>query len=124
VTFSLLIAMGWLAVPIAGYRLSLAAAFVAGTLAYYFLLDAVLALCAALWVLPLAFAAARVSALPMAASLKVFLGALAAGAALQLVGHAIEGKRPALVDNFTQAVFTAPLFLMAEILTFLGIRKY
>ena len=33
---------------------------------------------------------------------------------LQLVGHLIEGKRPALLDNFWQALI-APLFLTAEV---------
>jgi uncharacterized membrane protein YGL010W len=44
------------------------------------------------------------------------------GWALQLVGHAFEGRRPALVDNLFQA-FIGPMFLMAEILISLGLRR-
>ena len=40
----------------------------------------------------------------------------------QLAGHAIEGRRPALADNFLQ-IFNAPLFLTAEVLFLLGFRN-
>jgi uncharacterized membrane protein YGL010W len=41
----------------------------------------------------------------------------------QLVGHAaFEGRRPALLDNLFQA-FIAPMFIMAEVLMMLGLRK-
>ena len=44
------------------------------------------------------------------------------GWGLQLVGHAFEGRKPALVDNFMQ-VFIAPMFLIAEVAFALGLRK-
>lgn len=40
----------------------------------------------------------------------------------QLVGHAFEGRRPALVDNLFQA-FIGPMFIMAEVLMALGLRQ-
>jgi len=40
----------------------------------------------------------------------------------QLVGHAWEGRRPALVDNLFQA-FIGPMFLMAEVLMAMGFRQ-
>lgn len=46
----------------------------------------------------------------------------AGGWALQLVGHAYEGRRPALADNLFQA-FIGPMFLMAEVLAGLGLRR-
>ena len=44
------------------------------------------------------------------------------GWALQLVGHVFEGRRPALVDNLFQA-FIGPMFIMAELLELLGLRR-
>jgi len=43
------------------------------------------------------------------------------GWALQLLGHAFEGRRPALADNLFQA-FIGPMFVMAELLIALGLR--
>lgn len=40
----------------------------------------------------------------------------------QLVGHAFEGRRPALMDNLFQA-FIGPMFIMAEALMALGLRR-
>lgn len=41
----------------------------------------------------------------------------------QLLGHAaFEGRRPALVDNLFQA-FVGPMFIMAELLMALGLRR-
>lgn len=42
--------------------------------------------------------------------------------AIQFIGHAFEGKRPALFDNFFQ-VLIAPIFIAAEIAFALGRRK-
>jgi uncharacterized membrane protein YGL010W len=39
----------------------------------------------------------------------------------QLVGHAWEGRRPALTDNLFQA-FVGPMFIMAEVLIALGLK--
>jgi uncharacterized membrane protein YGL010W len=44
------------------------------------------------------------------------------GWAFQLVGHAWEGRRPALADNLFQA-FIGPMFLMAEVLMALGLKQ-
>jgi uncharacterized membrane protein YGL010W len=114
VTFSILIPMGWLSVDLSGHRITLALAFVSSTLVYYFLLDALLATAMTVIMLPALWGSDWVSRLPWKASASVFIGTFVVGWTFQLVGHAIEGKRPAMVDNFRQAVFTAPLFLLAE----------
>lgn len=44
------------------------------------------------------------------------------GWVFQLVGHAFEGRRPALMDNLFQA-FIGPMFIMAEVLMMLGLRR-
>ena len=59
---------------------------------------------------------------PFTESLAVFAGAFVAGWVVQLVGHAFEGRRPALVDNLLQ-IFNAPLFLTAEVLFLFGLRQ-
>ena len=120
VTFAILIPMGWLSVSAFGHRATLAMAFVALTLGYYFLLAPFLATLMVLAMAPMTWGADRVSRLPFQESLTVFGITFVAGWVFQLVGHAIEGKKPALLDNFGQAVFTAPLFLLAETLLMLG----
>lgn len=51
---------------------------------------------------------------PDSRSLWTFVITFVLGWALQLIGHFIEGKRPALVDNLWQALI-APMFLTAEL---------
>jgi uncharacterized membrane protein YGL010W len=120
VTFSILIPMGWLSVTAMGQRATLAMAFVACTLMYYFILAPILATLMTLVMIPLTWAADAVSRMPLKTALIVFAATFVAGWALQLAGHAIEGRKPALLDNFGQAVFTAPLFLLVELLLALG----
>jgi len=123
VTFSILIPMGWLALDISGARVSLAMLFVVSTLGYYFRLEKTLAVMMVFVMVPITLCADWVSRLPFRDSLMVFFGAFILGWIFQLVGHAIEGKRPALTDNFFPSVFTAPLFLVAEVLFALGWGK-
>lgn len=120
VTFSILIPMGWMSITIFGQRATLAMAFVACTLMYYFLLAPILAMLMTLAMIPITWGADLVSRMQFKESLIVFAATFAAGVALQLIGHAIEGRKPALMDNFVQAVFTAPLFLLVELLLALG----
>jgi uncharacterized membrane protein YGL010W len=51
----------------------------------------------------------------------VFTVFFVGGWVFQLIGHAREGRRPALVDNVFQA-FIGPMFIMAEALTALGYK--
>lgn len=44
------------------------------------------------------------------------------GWCLQLLGHRLEGNRPALIDNIRQ-IFIAPIYLMAELAFTLGLRR-
>jgi len=52
----------------------------------------------------------------------VFLACFVGGWALQLVGHAFEGRKPALVHNLAQ-IFFAPAFLIAEPLFAIGAER-
>jgi uncharacterized membrane protein YGL010W len=79
-----------------------------------------------LWQAPFTLAllwlADRVALWPFLDSLRVFLAAFFGGWLIQLIGHAFEGKRPALADNVLQ-IFNAPLFLTAEVALLLGCRQ-
>jgi uncharacterized membrane protein YGL010W len=120
VTLSILIPMGWLSTPLAGIRITFAMLFVLSTLAYYIRLEKTLAMMMALVILPVLFIAEWISRFPFRDSFLVFTTTFILGWGLQLLGHALEGKRPALMDNFFPSVFTAPLFLVAEVLFSLG----
>ncbi len=52
----------------------------------------------------------------------VFVVFFGGGWAFQLVGHVWEGRRPALADNLFQA-FIGPMFIMAEVLMALGLKR-
>jgi uncharacterized membrane protein YGL010W len=123
VTFSLFLALGWFRfvhapeLPVTG-----ATIFYLGVFLYYLRLDWTIALIQAPFNLALLWLADRASVLPFRESLSVFLATFLGGWAVQLVGHAIEGRRPALADNLLQ-VFNAPLFLTAEVLWLLGFRQ-
>ena len=42
----------------------------------------------------------------------------------QFIGHGVfEGRAPALLDSLDQALITAPLFVVLEVLFFFGYRK-
>lgn len=45
------------------------------------------------------------------------------GWAFQLIGHKIEGNKPALVDNLSH-IFIAPIYLISELMMKLGIKIY
>jgi uncharacterized membrane protein YGL010W len=120
VTFAILLALAWLRLvhapelPCTG-----AALFYLVVFGYYLRLDWKIALAQVPLTLPLWWLADRVALWPFAESLAVFLAAFLGGAALQLFGHALEGRRPALADNLLQ-IFNAPLFLTAEVAALLG----
>jgi uncharacterized membrane protein YGL010W len=124
VTFALFLFLSWFRfaaapdVPL----LSGAALFYFSVFLYYLSLDRVIALLQVPVTLGLLYLADWVARWPsFSESLMVFLATFVGGWIIQLVGHAFEGKRPALADNILQ-IFNAPLFLTAEVLFLLGIR--
>ncbi len=119
IVFAILIPMSWVEI---GAGVTLAQVFVVAVLAYYILLDAQLALVTMVAVAALLYAAESVAA-KGAASGWIWFGAFFAGGwALQLVGHAFEGRKPALADNLFQ-IFVAPIFLVAEVFFALGLKR-
>lgn len=125
VTFSLFIFLGWFRFVPAGPDVPLssgAALFYLVVFLYYLCLDRFIALLQAPFTVALLWVADRVAVWPFSESGLAFLAAFVGGWVVQLVGHAFEGRRPALADNLLQ-VFNAPLFLTVEVLILLGIRK-
>ena len=118
IVFAILIPMSWVDF---GVGVNLARVFVAAVLIYYFVLDVPLAAAAAVAVAALLFAAEQVAAGSALAGWIWFGTFFAGGWAFQLVGHAFEGRKPALADNLFQ-IFVAPIFLVAEVFFALGLK--
>ena len=121
IIFGLFIALGWARIEVAGITLTAAMLLAAVVLAWYFLLDVPLA--AAMLVINalLLYLADLVSVQPIGAGFVWFLVFFGGGWVIQLIGHAFEGRKPALADNFFQ-IFVAPIFLAAEVFFALGYK--
>jgi len=123
VTFAIFLFLGWLRfapapeVPFTGATLFYLIVFL-----YYLRLDWKIALAQAPVSVALLWLSDWVAQRPFAESLVVFLATFVGGWIIQLVGHAIEGRRPALADNLLQ-IFNAPLFLTVEVALLLGLRE-
>lgn len=122
IMFSLFVLLGLVRLQIGEVSITAASVLAIAVLAYYFRLDAVLAVAMTLFTAVLLIAANRVCTLGTTAALSVFAVTFVGGWILQLVGHAFEGRKPALVDNFFQ-VLIAPIFLMAELFFALGYKR-
>jgi uncharacterized membrane protein YGL010W len=121
IMLALLLPLSWPHFDFFGFKVTAAMLLAAAVLAYYFVLDVVLAV-AMLAVLGALIWLAELIAAGGAARAWIWFGALFVGGwILQLVGHVFEGRRPALVDNLFQ-IFVAPIFLCAEIFFALGYK--
>jgi len=105
-------AMGWTFTP------ALAVAVCAA--AYYIWLDLGLGLLMALLGFAVWFGAWS-AALPTPTWLAIGLGGFVVGWVLQGVGHLIEGRKPAFVDDL-MGLAIGPIFVVAELLLGLGFR--
>jgi uncharacterized membrane protein YGL010W len=121
IIFGLFVALGWARIEVGGVTLSAAMLLAAVVLAWYFLLDVPLALAMLVINAVLLYLADMVSALPLGTGALWFLVFFGGGWVIQLIGHAYEGRKPALVDNFLQ-IFVAPIFLAAEVFFALGYK--
>jgi uncharacterized membrane protein YGL010W len=121
IIFGLFIALGWARVEIGGVTLTAAMLLAAAVLVWYFLLDVPLALALLAVNALLLYLADRVATQPLAVGAAWFLVFFGGGWVIQLIGHAWEGRKPALLDNFFQ-IFVAPIFLAAEAFFALGYK--
>jgi uncharacterized membrane protein YGL010W len=122
IMFSLFVLLGLVRLQLGDVSITAASALAIAVLAYYFRLDAVLAVAMTLFTAVLLIAANRVCTLGAPVALTVFAIAFTGGWALQLLGHVFEGRKPALLDNFFQ-VLIAPIFLMAEVFFAFGYKR-
>ena len=121
IIFGLFIALGWARIEVGGVTLSAALLLAAVVMVWYFLLDVPLALAMLVANAVLLYLADMVSWQPIGAGALWFLVFFGGGWVIQLVGHAYEGRKPALADNFLQ-IFVAPIFLAAEVFFALGYK--
>ncbi len=121
IILSLMIAFGLIRIVMPNvFNISLATIVTVLVMIYYFRLEwrlAVGLLPAMIILLLIALFITRNGPTPFA--VWFFIVTFVLGWALQLIGHMIEGRRPAFVDNLWQAII-APLVITAEILFKMG----
>ena len=121
IIFGLFVALGWARIEVGGVPLTAAMLLAAVVLAWYFVLDVPLALAMLVLNAVLLYLADRIAAQPLATGLAWFAVFFGGGWVIQLIGHAWEGRKPALADNLFQ-IFVAPIFLAAEVSFALGYK--
>ena len=121
IVFSLMIPLGWLRADAGGFPVSAALVVTSVLLLYYLVLDVPLGLAMAAVFGLMLWGAEPLSQASLGSSAAWFVILFVAGWALQLWGHAFEGRKPALVDNIFQ-IFVAPIFLAAEVFFALGYK--
>lgn len=116
IIFSLMVLLGFLHLVIPGVLdVTIAGIATLVLLVYYYYLNWRLALVLTGVFIILLWVANLVSySGPTSSALWIFIVTFILGWALQLIGHFIEGNRPALMDNIWQALI-APMFLTAEL---------
>lgn len=122
IIYSILIATAMYAIPVAGVRIGVDRILVAIAALGYLALDLRFGLTLAAAFVLLAAAAEATSTLGPAAAWTAACIVFVGGWALQLLGHRLEGNRPALLTNLAQ-IFVAPVFLVAELAFSLGLRR-
>ncbi|SRR5258706_10907399 len=121
IMLSLFIPLAWLKINVAGLNFSAALVFAAVVLIYYVFLDPIIALGTAVVTSALVLLAAWIASRGSMVGWSAFGALFVGGWILQLVGHAFEGRKPALADNLFQ-IFIAPIFLGAEVAFALGYK--
>lgn len=123
IVFSILVALALWRFRLAGYDLSAAWVVAILAVAGWIALDVTIGVAMLVVIVPMLVIAewiARHAGAPTAWI--VFAIFFVGGWAFQFVGHAWEGRRPALADNLFQA-FIGPMFIMAEALMALGLKR-
>jgi len=107
---------------VGGYTVSLATLFAGSVMVYWIVLDRPIGVASAILFLPALWFAHWLAGQGATAVWVTFAVLFVGGWIVQLIGHAYEGRKPALVDNIVQ-VFIAPVFLMAELFFALGLCR-
>src|SRR3990170_3525879 len=123
IMLSLFIPLAWIGFDAGGVTITVAMVLAAVVLMYYFFLDVPLALAMLVVTGLLVFVAQNIAALGLVQGWIWFAVLFVGGWILQLVGHAFEGRKPALADNLFQ-IFVAPIFLASEVFFALGYKPH
>lgn len=123
IVFALLLVLTLWRFEVGGRDVTVAMVAAVLAVAGWLALDLGIGLVLAVVMLAAWFAAeALAAALGPAGSLTAFAALFIGGWAIQFLGHHYEGKRPALMDNFSQS-FIGPMFLVAELMIESGHRR-
>lgn len=116
IIFSMLIPMHmWHITDLAGFPVTFGNLFVAGWGIYYLILHPVIALSLLAVLTPANWYAWHLVQTQTTTTALVIFGVVFVGSwIVQIIGHKIEGNKPALMNNLFQ-IFVAPLFLTAEV---------
>jgi uncharacterized membrane protein YGL010W len=121
IILSLFIPLAWIRFESGGVTITASMLFAGAVVLYYFFLDVPLALAMVAVTGLLVWAGHRIAELGTMQGWIWFALLFIGGWILQLIGHAFEGRRPALADNLFQ-IFVAPIFLAAEAFFALGYK--
>ncbi len=122
IVYSVLVPTALAVHPVPGVPLRLDRIVVAVAAIGYLWLDVGLGLALTAILALLAAAAEATAALGSSLALTVAAVVFMAGWTLQLLGHRLEGNRPALLTNLAQ-ILVAPAYLVAELAFALGLRS-
>lgn len=123
IAFAILIPMTWLKLFTAGgYPVTLAEVFLGAVILMYLWMDVAIGFATALFYIPVLIVAEWAAHQGYSIGGGIFAAFFIGGWIFQLIGHAFEGRKPALADNLFQ-IFIAPMFLMAEVFFALGLKK-
>jgi uncharacterized membrane protein YGL010W len=119
IVFSILLPLALMRVGSVSAAMAVAALALIGWIA----LDRVIGLAMIATILPMLIVAEWIARTCGSATVWILFAVFFIGGwAFQLVGHAWEGRRPALADNLFQA-FIGPMFIMAEVLMAFGLKR-
>ena len=122
IIYSVLIPLSLSVHTFAGKPVALDRMLVAAAAVGYLFLDVPLGLTLSAILALLAVAAEATGKAGNTVALSAAAAVFALGWALQLLGHRLEGNRPALLTNLAQ-ILVAPLYLVAELAFALGLRR-
>ncbi len=123
IIFSLLLILSIPGFFVGQINISAADIIIAIIITWYLLLDIRLGLLSMIFIVPVLLLADLAGSYLSGSLVNgIFAFTFISGWILQLLGHRIEKRRPALVDNFMQ-VFSAPLFLISELVFSFGYRQ-
>lgn len=122
ISFAILIPMSWVHLfQLGDYTVSLSTLFLFSVSMMYLWMDLTVGLATALLFVPVLLLAEFAARTGLGTGGVIFAVAFVGGWIFQLIGHAFEGRKPALADNLFQ-IFVSPMFLVAELFFALGLK--